>query len=115
MWDPDDYESVNTFLILSEIRKLDLTLWNGFSKLSEFGNDIMLVSISNDGRVRWAPSEVFETKFSVNVKYFQFDEQTSNIIVTPWRMNSDWFSFETHEQAVQVSCTVTNKMQCGQL
>lgn len=100
-WDKDDYEDIHTFLISqSEIWKPDLALWNGFKKTSELGNDFILVSIQNDGRVSWAPSEVFETQCSIGVKYFPFDEQLCDIVIAPWVMNSEWFTFESHNKAI---------------
>lgn len=100
-WEPDEYGGADEILISqSEIWKPDLTLWNGFSKLSELGSDFMLVSINDYGWVKWNPSEIFETKCSIDVRYFPFDEQTCDIIISFWMMNSDWFDIATPSDGV---------------
>lgn len=98
-WDSDDYAGVDQLLLSqSDIWKPDLALWNGFNKLSELGNDFMLVSIDEDGWVQWFPSETFVTKCTIDVRNFPFDEQTCDIMISFWMMNSEWFNiFSTYD------------------
>ncbi|XP_069136780.1 neuronal acetylcholine receptor subunit alpha-3-like [Argopecten irradians] len=84
-WNPDDYNGIDHLYIpQSEIWKPDIALLNGHSKLKELGDNAILTYIKNDGAVQWFPSEVFETKCSIDITYFPFDEQICDIEIGIW-------------------------------
>lgn len=100
-WDPDDYDGVYSFHIpQSKVWKPDLGLWNGFQKTSELGNEFVLISVENNGLIKWAPLEIFETQCSIEVKYFPFDEQVCEIIIAPWMMGGYQFNIESYEAVI---------------
>ncbi|XP_052089175.1 neuronal acetylcholine receptor subunit beta-2-like [Mytilus californianus] len=85
VWSPPSYNGVGYFYIpQSDIWKPDITLENGFSKLKELGNSFINAAVAMDGQVFWKPFEVFETKCSLDTKYFPFDKQTCKLSFVVW-------------------------------
>ncbi|XP_069121971.1 neuronal acetylcholine receptor subunit alpha-3-like [Argopecten irradians] len=84
-WHPGYYNGIDHLYIpQSEIWKPDLALVNGYSKMKELGNDMILTYVQYDGEVQWFPSEVFETKCNIDITYFPFDEQICDIEIGIW-------------------------------
>ncbi|XP_033728878.1 neuronal acetylcholine receptor subunit beta-3-like [Pecten maximus] len=84
-WNPSDYNDTMTIYLPQDIIwKPDIALENGFSKLVELGDNFILTTVSFDGSVIWRPFEVFDTKCSINIKYFPFDQQTCSLKFGVW-------------------------------
>ncbi|XP_063410124.1 acetylcholine receptor subunit alpha-like [Mytilus trossulus] len=66
------------------IWKPDLTLKNGFTKLTTLGSDFILAKIEATGFVWWQPFEVFESKCSIDITHFPFDQQTCDLVFVVW-------------------------------
>ena len=54
--------------------------------------------IECDGYVIWKPFEIFDTKCDINVKYFPFDQQTCNIIISNWNAPVKEIALELTEE-----------------
>ncbi|CAG2238362.1 unnamed protein product [Mytilus edulis] len=84
-WTPASHGGVEyIYVSQSDIWKPDITLQNGFSKLKELGSSFINVQILPNGEVTWLPTEVFETKCNIDIKYFPFDRQTCEIVFVVW-------------------------------
>ncbi|XP_033729077.1 neuronal acetylcholine receptor subunit beta-2-like [Pecten maximus] len=84
-WNPVDYNDTSVIYVPQKnIWKPDISLENGFTKLTELGDDFLLTQISSEGNVLWRPYDVFETKCSINIRYFPFDKQTCDIKFGVW-------------------------------
>ncbi|XP_060072886.1 neuronal acetylcholine receptor subunit beta-4-like [Ylistrum balloti] len=84
-WTPSDYNGTETIYIPQKnIWKPDIALDNGFTKVTELGDDFLLTKIQHDGEVEWRPYDVFETKCSIDILYFPFDKQTCDIKFGVW-------------------------------
>lgn len=89
-WDPALFGNVDRIqLPQNEVWKPDITLRNGKSDMKELGGSYLLVTIDNTGEVLWEPYHNFETKCSVDVSYFPFDEQVCDIKFVSWSSQSD--------------------------
>ena len=87
VWDQNTNDIGYIFLPQKKVWKPDLSLLNGFTKIKEFGDDFLLVWIEYGGWVWWRPFEVFETKCTINIKYFPFDRQTCTLEFGAWMMS----------------------------
>ncbi|XP_060072878.1 neuronal acetylcholine receptor subunit alpha-3-like [Ylistrum balloti] len=96
VWTPGNYNGINyVYIPQSEIWKPDIALKNGFTKMKELGDKFILAYVYFDGEVYWYPYEVFETKCSIDISYFPFDEQICDIKLGVW-------SSTHHEISVQM-------------
>jgi len=76
------------YLSQADIWKPDITLKNGFTKLSELGTDFVRVKVMSMGLVTWLPFEVFNSKCSINIRYFPFDVQSCDFVFVVWSSES---------------------------
>lgn len=84
-WNPDNYSDIDYFYLpQSQVWKPDISLQNGFTKLQELGDDVILVRIRYDGNILWTPYEVFETKCYIDIVDFPFDTQTCKLVFGAW-------------------------------
>ncbi|XP_071146731.1 acetylcholine receptor subunit alpha-like [Mytilus edulis] len=81
VWDTD---IMQLYIPQNKIWKPDLTLKNGFTKLTTLGSDFILVQIMQMGLVWWLPFEVFESKCSIDITHFPFDQQTCDLVFVVW-------------------------------
>ena len=72
-WDSSSYGGINKINIpQNDIWKPDLVLQNGFETFQELGQSFNFVRVYNDGTVIWQPSQVFESRCSIDITYFPF-------------------------------------------
>ncbi|CAC5376084.1 CHRNA3 [Mytilus coruscus] len=62
----------------------DITLKNGFTKLEKLGSSVIKAKVESNGQVTWMPFEVFESKCTIDITYFPYDQQSCNIIFVVW-------------------------------
>ncbi|XP_052089230.1 neuronal acetylcholine receptor subunit alpha-3-like [Mytilus californianus] len=62
----------------------DITLKNGFTKLEKLGSSFIKAKVESNGQVTWMPFEVFESKCTIDITYFPYDQQSCNIIFVVW-------------------------------
>lgn len=101
-WDPANHNGVPVILIpQKDVWKPDIALKNGFNKMSELGNNFIQVQINYSGSITWTPTEVFETKCSINIRYFPFDEQSCDLVFALWMTGNDMIEFNLNYDAVE--------------
>ncbi|XP_053385112.1 acetylcholine receptor subunit alpha-like [Mercenaria mercenaria] len=84
-WDPKDYGDAHSALFkLSDVWYPKLVLTNPYSKLSDLGDDWMIVRIYNSGYTSFVPGAVFDASCSVDVTYYPFDTQTCSLAFNTW-------------------------------
>ncbi|XP_053385113.1 neuronal acetylcholine receptor subunit beta-3-like [Mercenaria mercenaria] len=84
-WDPKDYGGAYSALFkLSDVWYPKLVLTNPYSKLSDLGDDWMIVRIYNSGYTSFVPGAVFDTSCSADVTYYPFDTQTCALDFNVW-------------------------------
>lgn len=84
-WNPVNYSDIIYFYLpQSYVWKPDITLHNGFTRIQELGNDVILVRIFSNGRIIWTPYEVFETRCVIDVTNFPFDTQICKLVFGVW-------------------------------
>nr|XP_034308493.1 neuronal acetylcholine receptor subunit alpha-6-like [Crassostrea gigas] len=62
----------------------DIVLKNGFTAFQPLGGDFYYLYVESSGKVQWYPYMVLESKCEIDVTYFPFDRQMSNIIFKTW-------------------------------
>ncbi|XP_069136713.1 acetylcholine receptor subunit beta-like [Argopecten irradians] len=84
-WDRNAFSDISYFYITQdEVWKPDISLLNGFSKLKELGDHVILVTVNSIGNVVWNPMEVFETKCDIDITKFPFDKQLCRVVFKMW-------------------------------
>ena len=84
-WTASDYgELYQLYVPQTDIWMPDITLKNGFSKLEKLGSSFIKARVMNTGQVTWVPFEVFESKCTIDIKYFPYDQQSCDIIFVVW-------------------------------
>ncbi|OWF37794.1 neuronal acetylcholine receptor subunit alpha-3-like [Mizuhopecten yessoensis] len=84
-WNKKDFHDISYFYVpQNAVWKPDISLQNGFTKLKELGDDVILVKVSYRGRIYWKPFEVFETKCDIDITNFPFDHQNCKLIFRMW-------------------------------
>ncbi|XP_076095498.1 neuronal acetylcholine receptor subunit alpha-10-like [Mytilus galloprovincialis] len=84
-WTPVSYGNANYIKVpQDDVWKPDLTLKNGFTKLTELGSSVIYVDVQSNGNVSWYPFEVFESKCEIDITYFPFDRQACDLIFVAW-------------------------------
>ncbi|XP_060062770.1 acetylcholine receptor subunit alpha-like [Ylistrum balloti] len=84
-WNKRDFNNISyVYMPQNEVWKPDVSLNNGFTKLKELGDDVILVMILHNGKILWRPFEVFETKCDINITKFPFDTQICRIVFRMW-------------------------------
>lgn len=110
-WNPEDYNGIQSFRISQkDIWRPDVSLKNGFNKISELGNDFTLVKIKYTGKVYWIPPDVYETKCTINIRYFPFDEQSCDIEFWIWMSSKNTITFSSENKKVFVETFDENAM-----
>ena len=85
VWDPLKYGGVHKiFVPQNDIWKPDIFLVNGFKKFTELGGPFYYIEVDHEGGVSWVPFEVFESRCSLDTKYFPFDGQSCSIMFSVW-------------------------------
>ncbi|XP_033761551.1 neuronal acetylcholine receptor subunit alpha-6-like [Pecten maximus] len=108
-WTPSVFNGIQHILTpQSDIWKPDIALQNGFTKLKDLGDDFILSAVEYDGYVSWIPFEVFDTKCSIDIKYFPFDRQTCDIILGVWISTVDEIDVEVGSKGIQMDDYQTN-------
>ena len=96
MWDSYSYGGIDKINIpQNDIWKPDLVLQNGFETFQELGQSFNYVRVYNDGTVIWQPSQVFESRCSIDITYFPFDRQSCSLKFEVW-------SFDASEVKIQI-------------
>ena len=72
------------FVPQTDVWKPDIFLQNGFKKFSELGGSYYYIEIDSQGTVFWTPFEVFESRCSMDTRYFPFDKQTCSLNFVVW-------------------------------
>ncbi|XP_069114214.1 acetylcholine receptor subunit delta-like [Argopecten irradians] len=102
-WTPSMFNDIDHILVpQSDIWKPDVALQNGFTRLKQLGDDFILMRVDDDGYVYWLPFEVFETKCSIDIQYFPFDQQTCSIIVGVWMSTVDIIDVQAGSKGIQL-------------
>ena len=84
-WSPSMHGGIDVInLPQNDIWKPDIVLVNGFESSKEMGENFNFVTVFNDGTVIWMPSEVFESRCSIDITYFPFDQQTCSLEFEIW-------------------------------
>ncbi|CAG2188563.1 CHRNN [Mytilus edulis] len=84
-WTASDFgELYQLYFPQTDIWMPGITLKNGFSKLEKLGSSFTKARVMNRGQVTWVPFEVFESKFTIDIKYFPYDQQSCDIIFVVW-------------------------------
>ena len=63
----------------NDIWKPDLMIQNGFTTIKEMGEAHNFVAVYDDGEVYWEPTQVFESRCSIDITFFPFDKQTCQL------------------------------------
>ncbi|XP_070198022.1 neuronal acetylcholine receptor subunit beta-2-like [Littorina saxatilis] len=85
VWDPADYGGIDELIVFQrEVWLPDLFVENTAQNYVELGNDAMLISVTNDGKIIWEPGIVTETSCAVNIGKYPFDTQTCDIRYLTW-------------------------------
>ncbi|XP_069136712.1 acetylcholine receptor subunit alpha-type unc-38-like [Argopecten irradians] len=84
-WDIRSHHNISyLYITQDEVWKPDISLQNGFTKLTELGDKVILVTVNYNGDVVWNPLEVFETKCNIDITKFPFDRQYCNLEFRMW-------------------------------
>ncbi|XP_033749301.1 neuronal acetylcholine receptor subunit alpha-3-like [Pecten maximus] len=84
-WDKKHFNNISYFYVSQdEVWKPDISLNNGFTKLTGLGDKVILVKVDNHGEILWNPQEVFETKCDIDITKFPFDRQSCNLVFVMW-------------------------------
>ncbi|CAC5421598.1 unnamed protein product [Mytilus coruscus] len=114
-WDTGDV--MQLYVPQDRIWKPDLTLKNGFTKLTTLGSEFILTQILNIGLVWWQPFEVFESKCTIDITHFPFDQQTCDLVFVVWTYfiddvnvtkGADGISTEDMEESAEWSIVSTS-------
>ena len=62
----------------------DIFLVNGAGKFSGFGGSFYYVRIDSNGLAHWLPFDVFESRCSLDTRYFPFDQQSCTLRFSVW-------------------------------
>ncbi|OWF37793.1 acetylcholine receptor subunit alpha-like [Mizuhopecten yessoensis] len=102
-WDRRDFSNISYFYMpQSEDWRPDVSLYNGFTKLKELGDDVILVKVYYDGRMEWNPFEVFETKCDIAIKRFPFDCQKCKLVLRMWTSGAEDVKFGLRDSVLNM-------------
>ena len=88
-WDSSIFGGIDKINIpQNDIWKPDLVLRNGFETIQELGQSFNYVRVYNDGTVIWQPSQVFESRCSIDITYFPFDRQHCSLKFEVWSFDA---------------------------
>ena len=62
----------------------DLFLVNGVKKFNGFGGSFYYIKVDHLGYTFWLPFDVFESRCSLDTRYFPFDKQTCHLRFSVW-------------------------------
>ena len=89
-WTQADHNGIEkVYIPQGDVWKPDIVLQNGFKKFQELGGDFYYVTVNSDGEVNWIPHDVFETKCSLDTRFYPFDKQKCDIIFVVWTHAED--------------------------
>ena len=85
MWPSSSYGDIEKIYVpQNDIWKPDIVLQNGFKTFKEMGESFNFVEVYDDGEVGWVPSQVFESRCSMDITFFPFDKQTCVLDFEIW-------------------------------
>ncbi|VDI17814.1 Hypothetical predicted protein [Mytilus galloprovincialis] len=85
VWNRSAYNDIYDMLLLQDmIWKPDVVLKNGYNKFEELGGSFYYVIVNHNGLVAWYPYHMFESKCSMDVTFYPFDEQNCHVIFIIW-------------------------------
>ena len=88
-WSASSYGDIeNIYIPQNDIWKPDIVLQNGFKTFKEMGEDFNFVQVNKSGEVGWVPSQVFESRCSIDITFFPFDKQTCVLEFEIWSFQS---------------------------
>ena len=71
-----------------DIWKPDIVMGNGLENFNEMGSNFNFVQVFSEGFVAWTPSQVFESRCSIDITYFPFDRQSCDLAFLIWSFSS---------------------------
>ncbi|KAK3093418.1 hypothetical protein FSP39_015437 [Pinctada imbricata] len=84
-WTPATYGGITYVEVpQNKVWKPNVHLSNGFTDFTELGGTFMLLTVDYTGNVTWIPYKVFDTKCSIDIEYFPFDQQKCKIQFVVW-------------------------------
>ena len=85
MWASSSYGDIEKIYVpQNDIWKPDIVLQNGFKTFKEMGESFNFVEVYDDGEVGWVPSQIFESRCSMDITFFPFDKQTCVLDFEIW-------------------------------
>ncbi|XP_052781152.1 uncharacterized protein LOC128217721 isoform X2 [Mya arenaria] len=100
-WDPEKRDGIVRMLLpQNDIWKPDITLMNGFKKITAMGDSFMYVDVNYNGTCLWKPYQIVETTCQVDMTNFPYDSQTCYLQFGTWS-SSDEISTEFGEDGLQ--------------
>ena len=84
-WPPELWGNVRQISVLQDfVWTPDLFLVNGVKKFNGFGGSFYYIKVDHLGYTRWLPFDVFESRCSLDTRYFPFDKQTCDLRFSIW-------------------------------
>nr|KAG5685446.1 hypothetical protein BaRGS_032913 [Batillaria attramentaria] len=74
----------------------------------ELGNDAMLISVTNDGKIIWEPGIVTETSCAVNIGKYPFDTQICDIRYLTWMHTNRTLTVEPEFDVINLEAQLPN-------
>ncbi|XP_060062769.1 neuronal acetylcholine receptor subunit beta-4-like [Ylistrum balloti] len=102
-WEEADFSNISYFYMpQNDVWKPDISLQNGFTKLKELGDDVILVKIRSSGVTKWKPFEVLETMCEIDITKFPFDTQVCKLVFRMWTTESQDLKFVLRDPAINL-------------
>ena len=100
-WNETEHNTLSTiFVPQNDIWKPDVVLLNGFIKFEELGGSYYYIQVNSKGITKWMPFEVFESRCSLDTKYYPFDSQICSLVFTIWSFTSKEVRIENSTEGV---------------
>ncbi|WAQ95164.1 ACH2-like protein [Mya arenaria] len=100
-WEPEKRDGIVRMLLpQDDIWKPDITLMNGFEKITAMGDSFMYVDVNYNGTCLWKPYQIVETTCQVDMTNFPYDSQTCYLQFGTWS-SSDEIITEFGEDGLQ--------------
>ena len=84
-WNSSKYNNIQTIVIsIGEVWTPEIVLANSAKSASPLWYDWMSIRYDANGVASWRPGGLLEVNCAVNIKYYPFDIQTCDILITPF-------------------------------
>ncbi|XP_033749302.1 acetylcholine receptor subunit beta-like [Pecten maximus] len=108
-WDKRYFKNISYLYVpQDEVWKPDISLQNGFTKLRELGDQVILVTVQHKGEIEWNPLEVFETKCDIDITKFPFDSQICKLVFRMWTYKQEDVRFKLKKGPVHTDAYERN-------